>query len=312
MNELFQKLLEAEILTPETKAELEASFQKQLDEAVAVAKADATAAVTADLHEQWIKDRETLIEALDAKVTEFATEEISELHEDVERFRDLEAEYATKLIEAKAEMSKTLKNDIKQLIEKLDGFLEVRLTAELEELREDVAEVRKQEFGRDIFEAFVEEFKKHYAGGDSVEAKLSETEQRLADATAMLKEQKEKAEKLERSIKMEKVLSPLSGRSREVMEAILKATDTSMLEDAYKTYIGRVLKETAAPQAVEKTSEKEAPVLAEGKKEKVSGIVKTGDDKDVQKEQKTLTESEVVVPTVSADVKNRYRALAGL
>lgn len=309
MNELLKKLLEAEILTEETKQELEAALQKQLDEAIEAAKKEATETVTADLHESWMKERDMLIEALDAKVTEMVAEEMEELHEDVERFRDLEAETAEKLIEAKAEMATTLKGDMKQLIEKLDAFLEVRLAEELEELRDDVAVIKKNEFGKSVFEAFVTEFKKHYAGDDSVEAKLNETEQRLEDALLALEEQEKKASALERSIKLEKVLSPLSGRTKEVMEAILARIETPMLEDAYKTYIGRVLKETSAKEVA---SEKETSVLAEGEKKVVGGVVKSGDNKEVIAEEKVITESEVVKTGLSPEIKARFRALSGL
>ena len=80
MDELLKKLLEAEVLTEETRAELHGAFQKQLDEAMASARAEATATVTAELNEQWINDREILIEALDSKVTEALTAELAELH----------------------------------------------------------------------------------------------------------------------------------------------------------------------------------------------------------------------------------------
>lgn len=311
MNELLKKLLEAEILTEETKQEIEAELQKQLDEAVAAAKQEATEAVTVSLQESWLQERDTLIEALDAKVSEFMSEEVAELKEDIQSFRDLEAEKAEQLVEAKAEMATTLKSDMKQLIEKLDAFLEVQLAEELEELRDDVELIKRNEFGKNVFEAFVTEFKKHYAGDDSVEAKLNETEQRLEDALLALEEQEKKAGALERSIKLEKVLAPLSGRTKEVMEAILARIETPMLEEAYKTYVGRVLKETSAKEV---TSEKETSVLAEGeKKAKVSGVVKSGDNKEVIAEEKVITESEVVAPTgLSPEQKARYRALSGL
>lgn len=312
MEELLKKLLAADILTEDTKVELETAFQKQLDETLETARAAATATVTAELNEQWITERETLIEALDAKVTEALTAELEELREDIERFRDLETEYAEKLVEAKSEMADVLKSDIAQLIEKLDAFLEVRLTAELDELREDFEVVRKNEFGKNIFEAFVQEFKKHYTDDNSIEATLAETEYRLEDALVALEESEKRTAKLERSIKMEKVLAPLSGRTKEVMEAILKNVDTALLEDAYKTYVGRVLKETTE----EETSEKEGKVLAEGKQEKkkVSGSVKTGnntdqiiseaviDQKDVESQRTTITEAE----------KDHLRRIAGL
>ena len=49
MNELLQKLLEAEVLTDETKTELEEAFKSQLDEAITAAKEDAAADVRAEL-----------------------------------------------------------------------------------------------------------------------------------------------------------------------------------------------------------------------------------------------------------------------
>lgn len=310
MDELLKKLLAAEVLTEETKQELEAAFKDQLTEAIQKARAEAQASVTAELNEAWITERDTLIEALDAKVTESLTEELDELRQDIERFRDLEAEYAEKLVEAKSEMAVTLKKDVAQLIEKLDNFLEIRLSAELEELREDITEVKKNEFGKKVFESFVAEFKKHYAGDDSVEAKLTEAEQQLQDTLAALEESEKKAAKLERSIKMEKVLTPLSGRTREVMEAILKNVDTPLLEDAYKTYVGRVLKETADKDV--KTSEKEEKVLAEGSKQEMRGVVKFGDNQAQQQEQTILEAEELKQPTISDAERTRLRKLAGL
>jgi len=313
MDELLKKLLEAEVLTEETKSEIESAVKKQIEETIANAREEATALVTAELNEQWIAERETLIEALDAKITEALTEEVGELKADIERFRDLEAEHAEKLVEAKAEMADQLKSDLAQLIEKLDAFLEVRLSAELEELREDFDIVKKQQFGKTVFEAFVAEFKKHYAGDDSVESKLNETEQRLDDALTALENAEKKAARLERTMKLESVLKPLSGRSREVMEAILKNVETTMLEEAYKTYVGRVLKETTEVE----TSEKEESVLAEGEvKPEVSGVAKSGDDAALASEQKNLTEAEAAAetatPTITESEKLRLRRLAGL
>lgn len=312
MNELLKKLLAAEVLTEDTKQELEAAFKTQLDEAINTARAEAQATVTAELNEQWITEREILIEALDAKLTEALTSELEELRESIESYRDLEVEHEEKLVEAKAEMATVLKKDIAQLIETLDTFLEVRLTSELEELRESIDDARKNEFGKHVFEAFVSEFKKHYAGDDSVEAKLNEAEQRLEDTQAALMEAEEKAAKLERTAKLEKVLAPLSGRTREVMEAILKNVDTPMLEDAYKTYVGRVLKETSAPKVDVKASEKEEKVLAEGKKEVVRGIVKSGDNTEQHDEDRLVESAEQKQPSLSDADKQRWRALAGI
>jgi hypothetical protein len=310
MDELLKKLLAAEILTEDTKNEFVAEFNKQLEEAISIAQSTTQATVTAQLNEQWITEREMLIEALDTKVTEALTLEMAELHEDINRFRDLEIEYAHKLVEAKGEMSETLKGDIAQLIEKMDAFFEIRLTSELAELREDFAVVRQNEFGRNIFEAFISEFKKHYAGDDSVESKLNETELRLDDALTALEESERKTAKLQRKIKLEKVLTPLSGRTREVMEAILKNVDTALIEDAYQTYVGRVLKETNETQP----SEKETKVLAEGqnRKQTVTGKSKSGNDEERILRETVIDANDRHVSGISSADLDRIRKVAGL
>lgn len=311
MNELLQKLLEAEVLTDETKTELEEAFKAQLDEAIAAAKEDAAADVRAELTEEWIKERDALVEAIDQKVGDFLTDEVAELKEDINRFRDLEAEYAEKLVEAKASMGDELKTDLVELVEKIDAFLEIRLAAEIEELREDIDEVRKNEFGRKIFEAFSDEFLNNHQDEGSAEATLAEVKARLADTESALEEAETKRGDLERRVKLEEILTPLSGRQKEVMEAILKTVDTDDLEKGYKTFIGRVVRETEKVD-----SEKEDKVLAEdadvdgddkakGKKKIVEGNVKTGDTEDV------ITESEEV-DSEKEDKLAHIRKLAGI
>ena len=108
MDELLQKLLEAEVLTEETKKELKTAFETKLNEAVEAAKAEAAADVRAELTEQWVNERDALVEAVDAKVGDYLDGEIEELKADIERFRDLEAEAAEKLVEAKALMAEEL------------------------------------------------------------------------------------------------------------------------------------------------------------------------------------------------------------
>jgi uncharacterized protein YukE len=313
MNELLQKLLEAEVLTDETKTELEEAFKAQLDEAIAAAKEDAAADVRAELTEEWVKERDALVDAIDNKVGDFLADEVAELKEDIEKFRDLEAEYAEKLVEAKAAMGDELKNDLVELVEKIDAFLEIRLAAEIEELREDIDEVRKNEFGRKIFEAFADEFMNNHQDEENAEATLAEIKARLADTESALEEAESKRADLERAVKLEEVLSPLSGRQKEVMEAILKTVETDSLEEGYKTFIGRVVRENTE----EVDSEKEDKVLAEGADvdgddnadggdEEViaEGDVKTGDTEDV------ITESEEN-PELNSQL-DEIRKLAGI
>jgi len=312
MNELLQKLLEAEVLSEDTKTELEQAFKTQLDEAITAAKDEAAADVRAELTEQWVKERDTLVEAIDSKVGEFLEEEITELKSDIESFRDLEAEYATKIVEAKASMGDELKSDLTELVEKIDAFLEIRLAAEIEELHEDIMEVRKNEFGRKVFEAFTAEFADNYADDDSAAASLREKTERLTDVEAQLQESERVRNDLERTIKMESVLEPLAGRQRDIMEAILRKVDTTNLEEGYKTFIGRVLRESEDTTVSEDAkSEKEDKVLAEGEEKKgkktpvVEGVVLTGD-------KKAIIEESVEVDADAESRKAYLRKLAGI
>lgn len=311
MEELLQKLLESEVLTEDTQKELQEAFDAKINEAVEAAKAEAAADVRAELTEQWVNERDALIEAVDAKVGDFLDSELEELKTDIERFRDLEAEAAEKLVEAKALMAEELKSDLAELVEKLDSFLEIRLRAELEELQEDIERVKKDEFGRKIFEAVQAEFQANFADDESLEGTLRETEKRYQDTAEALEEAERKLAAMERKEKLDEVLAPLSGRQKEVMEAILKNVDTEQLEEGYKTFIGRVLKETE-----EDKSEKEDTVLAESASEDEekelleNGAVKTGDDAEqLAENEEQLSETE---HKLSEETRKRLRKMAGL
>lgn len=323
MEELLQKLLEAEVLSEDTKKELEEAFNSKLEEAVNSAKEDAAADVRTELTEQWIQERDALIEAIDSKVDEFLKGELEELKEDIERFRDLEAEHAEKLVEAKAQMSDELKNDLSELVEKIDAFLEIRLAAEMEELREDIEEQRKNTFGRRVFEAFADEYAAEYADDESLEGTLRETQSRLDDTQTALEEAEKELAKMKRSRKLNEVLSPLSGRPREIMEAILRNVSTDQLEEGYKTFIGRVMRESEET-VEEEASEKEDGVLAEGasdskkdegnkkvekKLNESDGKVVKGNNEELLKEQEQAAKE---AQKLSEDARVRLQRLAGL
>ncbi len=312
MEELLQKLLEADVLSADTKKELEEALSTKLTEAVDSARSEAEADVRAQLTEQWVQERDALIEAIDTKIGDFLTEEIAELKDAIDRFRDLEAEYAEKVVEAKAQMGTELKGDLAQLVEKLDAFLEIRLAAEVEELREDIDAARQVDFGRKVFEAFASEYASHYADDESLEGTLRETEERLVDVTTALEDSERKLATGERRSKLDEVLAPLQGRQKEVMEAILRNVSTDQLDEGYKTFIGRVLRES-----VEEASEKEDKVLAESTSDDEGETLTEGDGKVVTGDNETLkeeleTEDEADREHLSEDSRARLRRLAGI
>lgn len=267
MDEILNKLLQSELLSEETKAEITQQWTASVETFKTQVREEVSMEVRSELAEQWISERDELIGKVDSLVAEVLTKEITELKGDIERFRDLEAEFAEKLVEEKHKLAGEVATELDALVDKIDAFFEMRLSAEMEELKEDLEIVKQNEFGRRMFEAFASEYAKNYVDEDAVQSKLSVTEQKLADAEQALAESEEKIAKMLRESKMEQILSPLTGKKREQMAMILKNVDTSRLEESYKYFIGRIMKEeegsTAKPLTEGAATQKTTVVTGE-------------------------------------------------
>jgi len=298
MNELLKKLLESDLLSEETKAEISTQFNSSVETYLAEERSKLEVEIRSTLAEEFVQAREALAETINTKIDAFLNSEFDELKEDINKFRDLEVEYAEKLVEEKERLATLLGEQIDQLVDKLDAFLDTRLDEEMSELKEDIEDVRKLEFGRKIFEAVETEFKKFRKEDQStVEADLAEALDKLSDAETRLADIEHNRLAEARSAKLEELLAPLSGNSREQMKIILSNVATDKLEEAFKVYIGRVLKEAVEPK-------KEEVKIVESKKvdAKTSTLV-TGNDEEV------ITE-EVAKPNEAQ--LTRMRKLAGV
>lgn len=249
MDEILQKLLQSELLSEETKAEISEQWTSSVEAFKTQVREEVSGEVRLELGQQWISERDELINKVDGFVAEALTKEINELRGDIDRFRDLEAEMAEKLVEEKHKLAEEVAKELDALVDKIDQFFEMRLTAEMDELKEDLEVVKQNDFGRKIFEAFASTYGESYVDEDSVQSKLSIAESKLAQAEKALAAREEEVNKMVREAKMESVLSPLTGKKREQMAMVLRNIETSRLEESYKFFIGRILKEEAAPAA---------------------------------------------------------------
>lgn len=265
MDEILQKLLQSELLSEESKAEISQQWTTSVEAFKTQVREEVSNETRLQLSEQWVAERDELITKVDSFVSEALTKEITELKGDIERFRDLEAEYAEKLVEEKHKMAGEVAAELDQLVDKIDAFFEMQLAKEIDELKEDLELVKQNEFGRRIFEAFVNEYSKNYVDEDAIQSKLSVTESKLSDAEKRLAESEEQINKMLRESKMEKILSPLTGKKREQMAMVLKNVDTSRLEESYKFFIGRILNESEAAAAT-------AATLTEGQSTKTTVV----------------------------------------
>lgn len=272
MDELLKKLLESQVLSEDTKTQLEEAIATQMADVIKEAKEAATTEAKLEMAEQWLEARDALIEALDMKVTELLVAEVEELKEDIAAFRDLEVEAAEKLTEAKLELAETVKADMKELVGQLDTFLTLQIDEEFAELKTDIMEAKKLDFGRRVFESFMDEYQVKFVSEDQTHVKLAEAEAKLQVVEAKLNEATATKAKMERTIKLEGLLEPLSGHQRSLMETILANVETKELEKAYGKFIGRVLKESTSAPATAPIVEGVDPAA-----KPVTPVVKSGD-----------------------------------
>jgi hypothetical protein len=253
MDEVLQKLLSSELLSEDAKAEISTKFTASVNAYKAAIREEVSLEVRAEISEQWTTERDALVANVQTFVETKLTEELNDLKADIERFRDLEAEFAEKIVEEKYNMAAQLEEEMEDLVNKMDAFFELRLNEEFEELREDLDVVKQNQFGRQIFEAFATEFNKSYVDEDSTQAKLTEALEQLEKMNEKVGVLEESKAEIVRETKLERILAPLSGKKREQMEFVLQNVETSRLEEAYKHFIGRVLKEDPAQTGGDKT-----------------------------------------------------------
>jgi len=249
LDEILSKLLESELLSEETRQELAETWKTKVDAYKEQIREETVLEVRAELSDQWSRERDALVETVDTFVSESLAREVEDLKSDIERFRDLEAESASKIVEEKHRLSEQLIEEIAQLTDKVDAFLEERLTAEVTEMKEDLEVVRQNEFGRKVFEAFVNEYATSHNDEGSIISKLNITESKLADAEKRIADIEKERSTMVRESTMGKILSSLTGKKREQMEFVLQNVETHKLEEAYKFFIGRILKEDSKDES---------------------------------------------------------------
>jgi hypothetical protein len=245
MDEILKKLLESELLNEDTKAELSESFNA----AVQKLREEVATEVKVELTEQFVKAQADLVEAVDKFVNDQVAAEFTELKEDINSFRDVETEkeleLAEKLVEEKERMATLLAEQIDELVTKIDSFLDKQVNEEFAELKEDIEDVQRLQFGRKIFESYEAEFKK-FRKVDTleIEQELAEAKDKLADASARLEEIERDRLSEARNNKLSALLGDVDGVAKDQLTILLSNVPVEKLDEAFKKYAPRVLKES--------------------------------------------------------------------
>lgn len=262
MEEILKAVLSSEILSEETKTQLTEhvkTLEKSLRESIETE-------VRAELAEKWVQERDELAQKMEVFVSESLQQELTELRDDIKQFRNLESEYQAKLAEQrvlmaeevvaeKQKLQSALEEELETLVDKLDEFLEIRLSEELTELAEDIQSVKNSKLGQEMFEAYAEIFMRSHLSKTGVMKKLEEAEKQVELLSTKLEESTMVAADLIRESKMTNLLSNLSGSKREQMEILLKGVATERLEETYKQFVGRIMKDEPQVQMSESSQQ---------------------------------------------------------
>lgn len=326
-NDVLKALLENELLTDDVKKSIAGAFativdeQKTLAEEAAIAEAgDALNEALAEAREKmegdvrielatkFVSERNELIKSLDESVTEMLAAEVAELKEDISDFRDLEVEMIAKLEDEKDALAEQFASEKKVFVTEIDKFVESRITDEMQELNEDITEIKKNTAGMQLFEAFVATYEDSFADKDehikSVKAKLEEmaNEKEAAEARATALE--EQVSDLTRSKALEETLAPLSGKRKAVMASILEGFSPDKFGVVYNKMIPRVLNSVPAGSVVlESASSTSDPETVEI----MDGDSRLDESDAVIEDEAVLTES-----TNAASELSMIRKLAGI
>jgi hypothetical protein len=238
---------------------------------------------------------------MEAGLTKNLRKEISEFHAD----RKAQGRaHAKRLREAQASAAADREAFAKRGAVVLETLVENLLRPHLKQLQEDIAEAKKVDFGRRLYEAFEADFltrhfksDKHLRGltnkvaaltkelAESKKAAAKEiTEARDAARTAQ-KRAKRLAEANERREKVGSLLANLTGDARKQMKTLLENAATQNLEKTYKQFLPEVLSVSGrvklAPGAKPRLE------LREGNRSAVEAP--EGTDKDLQDLRRRIT-----------------------
>jgi hypothetical protein len=318
MLDALKTLFENDVVSEEVRAEIENAWEAKIKEN--------RQSVTAELREEFAKkyehDKSTMVEAIDAMVSErleseiaeFADDrkqlaeakakyavaqrenadllknfvmeslkkEVSELHEDqkamADKFTMLEnfivdalskeiaefhedkkdlAETKVRLIrEGKAHLAKVKTNFIERSAKAVSETVDKALKSEIGQLKEDIEEARRNDFGRKLFEAFASEYAGSYLNEKSETAKLmkviSTKDAQLAEAKAFASKAKQLAEAqatekkrlveaAERKDVLNELTGPLSKDQKEIMMDLLESVQTGKLRSQFDKYLPAVI-----------------------------------------------------------------------
>lgn len=205
-----------------------------------------------ELHEDQ-REMATKFGLLEGFIVEQLAKEIAEFQDDK---RDL-AETKVRLVrEAKSHLALVREQFIKRSAVLVAETVEKGLKGEISQLKEDISQARKNDFGRRLFESFASEYMSSHLNEKSETVKLLKVidakDRQLSEAKAFAAkakhiaestsaENKRLVESVNRNKKLNELLAPLARDQKEIMKDLLESVQTSRLQTAFEKYLPTVI-----------------------------------------------------------------------
>lgn len=210
-----------------------------------------------ELHVDRVKMNES-IKQVENFVLKQLSEEIADFRED----RQALVEQRVKLVrQGRKKLQEAKQQFIDRAAKIVQNRVESGIRNEMTQLKEDITEARKNEFGRQLFEAFVGEYMTSHMNESSelgkvqkkLMAKQAEINKVMESISALEEKNKLMESKLSmandrirRDRKLTGLLSHLSKDKRTVMKDLLESVQTKDLDTAFSKYLPAVLNESAS------------------------------------------------------------------
>jgi hypothetical protein len=200
----------------------------------------------------------TALVKLEGFVAESLTKEIKEFEEDKQ---ELIATKVKLVAEAKDKFVSLKKDFITRSGQAISEAVDQTLRAEISQLKEDIADAQKNNFGRKLFEAFASEYGATHLNENAEIRKLKteldvmqhtlEEANKLADDKNAIVESKNKeiaaiTESVARNNSLNQLLAPLSKDKARLMSSLLESVATAKLKSSFDKYLPAVMNGSAS------------------------------------------------------------------
>lgn len=197
----------------------------------------------------------TKLKAFETFVSETLQKELEEFQEDK---RTLAEERVAMKLNSKKELEETKQAFIKEYAAKATKFVNKVLVQEMNQLKDEIKEAQKKNFGMKIFESFAAEFSSSFynanAETNKFAAALKEREAKLDEERKIAKNLEVKLEESNKNLrvandqlvrvqKLNEMVSPLAGEKRSIMLELLETVPTSRLHESFNKYLPHVLED---------------------------------------------------------------------